>query len=102
MPKCKECGNEVSYYAKVCQYCNAPQELINKKYSVEDYDGDQSSFIRALVSFIFPFIGLVLLFMNIGVYPKRTISIIKGLILGVILWIILGGQIIVLLFFVGV
>lgn len=97
MPKCIECNNEIHPLDEVCPFCGTDQKRKTIKYyrSAKKRTLSGSSYwVYSLISLIFPIIGLILLLIFIGKDKDITIAIVKGFIIGVLVWIIFGGQVI--------
>ncbi|MEG0452907.1 MAG: zinc ribbon domain-containing protein [Coprobacillus sp.] len=108
---CKKCGKEIDE-VKFCPYCGAEQtstqtEGTNQGYQPinqepyqqqsyqQSYQGqnyrndDESHFGFAVLSFFIPIVGLVLYLVWNKEYPKKAGSCLKGLLTGVVLYVVL-------------
>ena len=104
---CHQCGKEIGE-VKFCPYCGANQttqgntdtnhqidqeyQPINQEYHQQSYarSEDQPNAGFAILSFIIPIVGLVLYFVWNKEYPNKAKSCLKGLIAGVVLYVVMA------------
>lgn len=103
---CNQCGKEIGD-AKFCPYCGAAQDATTpnqgeyqpiepqQNYQQQGYQqpnyarsDDQPNMGFSILSFFIPVVGLVLYFVWKQEYPQKAKSCLKGLLAGVILYVV--------------
>ncbi|MFR6099909.1 MAG: zinc ribbon domain-containing protein [Thomasclavelia ramosa] len=108
---CHQCGKEINDEVKFCPYCGAPIDLgqtqtqtdqgyqplqdnpynqpYNQNYNNSNVKADDApSAGFAVLSFFIPIVGLILYIVWKNEYPAKAKSCLKGLIVGVVLYVI--------------
>ena len=85
---CRECGEMISESAPTCPKCGATQNINSSYFSTTNVDLDPNVGLN-IVSFIWPFIGLILYLVYLDKSPRRANACGK--------WAIIGGVVVVVL-----
>jgi hypothetical protein len=89
---CKNCGEYIRGNGSYCERCkemlvysnglNVDEEIVNEIYA----KNDKSGVLLVLVSFVLPFLGVILYFLNKSHLPKKAQVIMGSTLMGCVAW----------------